>query len=76
MIVSDDAPAVVTVRCDGPTCEQTAAAPAGADPRPEGWLGAWGPPERLGRFDFHSGACYDAWWAEVMDMRTERDADK
>lgn len=56
----------VTVACDGPGCEVKGEAPAGPAPKPDGWLSIWGPSARLGHFDFHSGACYDAWLAEVQ----------
>lgn len=61
----------LTVRCDGPGCSETGTSTNTADPTPEGWLAVWGPPDRMGRFYFHAGFCYDNWKAVPAEPETE-----
>lgn len=61
---AESVPSEVLVSCDGPGCAGHKTTTDTADPTPAGWLAVWGPPERLGRFYFCCGVCYDAWLAE------------
>lgn len=65
----------VDVVCDGPECSVTSTATDPANPVPSGWLVVWGPPQKLGQFYFHLGACYDNWKAE-LDATIQAQADE
>lgn len=59
----------IAVHCDGPDCTESATSHNTAEPTPDGWIPLWGPSDRLGRFYFHTGACYDKWMADLQNER-------
>lgn len=59
----------VQVSCDGPNCSEVGTSTNIVDPVPDGWITYWGPPERLGKFYFHIGSCYDAWTLETQNIQ-------
>ena len=54
----------VIVNCDGPDCDVETTVPDSTQ-IPTDWISMHGPAHYLGRFYFHSGACYDRWKANV-----------
>jgi hypothetical protein len=42
---------------------------------PEGWLQVDGPVNLLGRFEFHSGACFDNWKVYADQVKADYEAE-